>query len=105
MERQCRTHLLHDGRPVRERLPAEAAAVGACGFGCGAGEPCWIDAGRFDVRVEEIVWAWRRCGGRARTAWPRAGGVEAQDAGLVAMLEAIDGEVARADARAAEATK
>lgn len=84
---------------MRDRSPAEAAAV-TCGFGCEAGGPCWIEAGRFDVSVEEIAATYRRCGGKARKLWPRAGGVEDQDAGTVAMFEVIDLEVGAAEARA-----
>lgn len=96
MERQCRIHLLHNGEPVRPRGENEAGSK-ACGFGCRSQEPCWIEAGRLDVHVEELTGAWRRCGGRTRTGWPRAGGIADQDAGTVFMLEAIDGEIAKAD--------
>jgi hypothetical protein len=48
-----------------------------------AGEPSTDEA-------ERIVRAWRLCGGVARHSWPRAGGLEDQDAVFVFWFEQLD---------------
>jgi hypothetical protein len=87
------------GRAVRERLPGERAPD-PCEFGCLEGESCFVERGFFDPEATAIAQTWALCGGLERRTWPRAGGLEDQDAGTVATLLAIDGMVAAARERA-----
>ncbi|HVY62226.1 MAG TPA: hypothetical protein VHF22_11270 [Planctomycetota bacterium] len=86
------------GRAIRERLPGERAPD-PCDFGCERDGPCFVEAGFFDVEAASIAETWALCGGRDRRCWPRGGGLEAQESGLVAVFASIDAMVAEADAR------
>ena len=104
-ERQCRRFAMLGGEGVRERLPGEVLPK-TCDFGCALEGPCFIEAGSFDAAAYELVETWALCGGadRPRT-WPRAGGLAAQDAGLVRAFLVVDGLVDQArnrEARRAE---
>lgn len=88
-------------RAVRERLPGERKPD-VCDYGCSDTEGCSIDRGSFDIDAWAIAQTWAICGGADRRAWPRAGGLDAQDAGLVAAFLAIDGMVHAARQRETE---
>ena len=88
-----------EGEILRERLPGEPAP-NPCDYGC-AGEECAAEAGfPVDPEAAAIARTWALCGGRERRCWPRAGALEEQDAGTVALFESIDALVANARARA-----
>jgi hypothetical protein len=84
-----------DGKPARERLPGERAPD-PCDFGCSHADKCFVEAGMFDAEAEAIARTWALCGGLERRVWPRAGGIQDQDAGVVATFEGIDAMVAMA---------
>jgi len=84
------------GRAIRARFPNEAGAD-SCAFGCGADEPCFVESGFADPEAERVARLWHRCGGRARTLWPKPGGADDQDAEIAVLFPLIDREVAMAD--------
>lgn len=91
------------GEAARRRLEGERAPE-PCDFGCERDGACFIEAGRFDPEAEAMVSAWALCGGPERRSLPRSGGLDDQDAGVLATFVAIDGMVLdarrRAEARA-----
>lgn len=88
------------GRAIRARFPDEARPD-PCGYGCDGGSDgdgaCFVEAGFSDPEAERVARLWHRCGGRARTLWPKPGGADDQDAEIAVLFPLIDREVAKAD--------
>jgi hypothetical protein len=92
------------GIPLRERFPGEACPD-PCDFGCASDGECFVERDQIDLEAEAVVRSWMIAGPPERRTWPRAGGVEDQDAVVVRTFGAIDEMLAETRSRAAAAMR
>lgn len=83
----CGRYLLGAGREVVR--PYESGdPEHPCEYGCAPGH-CLLDDG-LPIETRRVLRDWRLCGGMLRSTWPRAGGLEDQDAAVVFWFHELD---------------